>query len=87
MDIGFETYDQMYAGYRVGSLDDAKPGDLILMYYGSFPNYNPLLPEHVVLYAGNGMVYEEPDFGMVCQYVPLASKGAGKIEIRRIVHD
>ena len=85
IDIGFETYDQMYAGRRVSSLSEALPGDLILMYYGGWPNYNPLLPEHVVLYAGNGMIYEEPDFGKYCQYVPLASKGAGKIEIRRII--
>lgn len=87
MEIGFETYNQMFAGYRVGSLSEAKPGDLILMYYGSWPNYNWNLPEHVVLYAGDGMVYEEPGFGKRCQYVSLASKGAGKIEIRRIVHD
>ncbi|QOS67153.1 cell wall-binding repeat-containing protein [Eggerthella guodeyinii] len=87
MDIGFETYDQINAGYRVASINDAKPGDLILMYFGGWPNYNPLLPEHVVLYAGNGMIYEEPDFGMSCQYVPLSSKGFGRMEVRRIVSD
>lgn len=87
MEIGFETYDQMNAGYRVGSISDAKPGDLILMYYGGWPNYNPLLPEHVVLYAGNGMIYEEPDFGGHCQYVPLSSKGFGRMEVRRIVSE
>ena len=41
----------------------------------------------VVLYAGNGMIYEEPDFGMSCQYVPLSSKGFGRMEVRRIVSD
>ena len=87
IDIGFETYDQMYAGKRVGSLSEAKPGDIILMYYGGWPNYNILLPEHVVLYAGNGMIYEEPDFGGHCQYVSLASKGAGRMEVRRIIGD
>ena len=87
MEIGFETYDQMSAGYRVGSINQAKPGDLILMYYGGWPNYNPLLPEHVVLYAGNGMIYEEPDFGGHCQYVPLSSKGFGRMEVRRIVSE
>ncbi|HIW76581.1 MULTISPECIES: RICIN domain-containing protein [Gordonibacter] len=87
IDIGFETYYQINDGYHVNSLAEAKPGDLILMYFGSWPNYNPLLPEHVVLYAGNGMIYEEPDFGGHCQYVPLSSKGAGRIEIRRIIHD
>lgn len=88
IDIGFETYDQMYSGYSVGSsLSAAEPGDIILMYYGSWPNYNPFLPEHVVLYAGNGMIYEEPTFGGHCQFVPLASKGAGgNIDIRRIIN-
>ena len=73
IDIGFETYDQMYSGVRV--FGDPQPGDIILMYYGAWPNYNPMLPEHVVLYAGGGMIYEEPTFGGRCQYVSLASKG------------
>ena len=85
IDIGFETYDQMYSGFHVNSLAEALPGDLILMYYGGWPNYNPYLPEHVVLYAGNGMIYEEPDFNMYCRYVPLSAKGAAQIEIRRIL--
>ena len=85
--LGEDTYHQISDGYRVASLSQAKPGDLILMYFNSHPNFNPLLPEHVVLYAGNGMIYEEPDFGMSCQYVPLSSKHAGKIEIRRIISD
>ncbi len=85
IDIGFETYDQMYSGFHVSSLAEAQPGDIILMYYGGWPNYNPSLPEHVVLYAGNGMIYEEPDFGMCCRYVSLSAKGATRIEIRRIL--
>lgn len=82
IDIGFETYDQMNSGRRVSS---AQPGDIILMYYGAWPNYNPILPEHVVLYAGGGMIYEEPTFGGHCQYVPLSSKGASTITVRRIL--
>jgi hypothetical protein len=79
IDIGFETYDQVYAGKHV-SLADAQPGDLILMYRGG-GRY-----EHVVLYAGNGMIYEEPNFGGRCQYVRLSSKGAGSaVEVRRII--
>ena len=85
--LGDDTYHQIRDGYHVASLSQAKPGDLILMYFNSHPNYNPLLPEHVALYAGNGMIYEEPDFGMSCQYVPLSSKRDGKIEIRRIISD
>lgn len=84
IDIGFETYDQQNFGISVSSLSQARPGDLILMYNGSWPNYNYGLYEHVVLYAGNGMIYEEPTFGGYCQYVSLASKGAANIRIRRV---
>ena len=85
--LGEDTYHQISDGYRIGSLAQAKPGDIILMYFNAHPNFNPLLPEHVVLYAGNGMIYEEPDFGGRCQYVSLSSKHANKIEIRRIISD
>ena len=87
IDIGFETYDQMYSGVPVWSLSDAKPGDLILMYDNGWPNYVPGLFEHVVLYAGGGMIYEEPTFGGQCQYVSIWSKGMGNISIRRIIAD
>ena len=87
IDIGFETYDQMYSGVGVGSLSEARPGDLVLMYDNGWPNYVPGLFEHVVLYAGNGMIYEEPTFGGQCQYVSIYSKGMGNISIRRIIAD
>ena len=87
IDIGFETYDQMYSGYSIASLSDAKPGDLVLMYDNSWPNYDPNKFEHVVLYAGDGMIYEEPTFGGQCQYVSIYSKGMGNISIRRIIAD
>ncbi len=87
IEIGFETYDQMYSGVPVWSLSDAKPGDLILMYDNGWPNYTPGLFEHVVLYAGDGMIYEEPTFGGQCQYVSIWSKGMGNISIRRILGD
>ena len=77
--INFETYGQIHEGKAV-SLSEARPGDLLLMYFSS-----PGVPEHVVLYAGNGMVYEEPDFGGHCQYVPLSSKHASDIVARRIL--
>ena len=77
--IDFETYGQVYEGVEV-SLADARPGDLILMYFSS-----PWVPEHVVMYAGNGMVYEEPTFGGHCQYVPLSSKNAGQVIVRRVL--
>lgn len=83
IDIGFETYDQMNSGVRV--YDGGQPGDIILMYYGGWPNYNSFLPEHVVLYAGSGMIYEEPTFGGHCQYVSLGSKGAYDATTRRIL--
>ena len=77
--IDFETYGQIHEG-RAVSLSEARPGDLILMYFSS-----PGVPEHVVMYAGNGMVYEEPTFGGHCQYVPLSSKNAWDIVVRRIL--
>lgn len=76
--IGFETYYQINNGYEV-SLSKAKPGDLIFMYFSNRG------PEHVVLYAGNGMIYEEPNFGGRCQYVSLASKHASYVRVRRII--
>lgn len=57
------------------------------MYDNGWPNYVPGLFEHVVLYAGNGMIYEEPTFGGQCQYVSIWSKGMGNIRIRRILAD
>ncbi|MBX9035476.1 C40 family peptidase, partial [Gordonibacter massiliensis (ex Traore et al. 2017)] len=77
--IDFETYGQVYDGRGV-SLSEAAPGDLILMYFSS-----PGVPEHVVMYAGNGMIYEEPTFGGHCQYVPLSAKNAGYVVVRRIL--
>ena len=77
--IDFETYGQIHEG-RAVSLSEARPGDLILMYFSS-----PGVPEHVVMYAGNGMVYEEPTFGGHCQYVPLSSKNAWDIVVRWIL--
>ena len=60
------------------SLDEARPGDLIFMYYSDRG------PEHVVLYVGNGMIIEEPNFNMNCQYVSLASKNATHVQVKRI---
>ncbi|WP_124060229.1 NlpC/P60 family protein [Gordonibacter sp. Marseille-P4307] len=82
IDIGFETYDQRFSGVKV---DSAQPGDIVLMYYGGWPKYDKTLPEHVVLYAGDSYIYEEPDFGGHCQYVTLASKRAWPVTIRRIL--
>ena len=76
--IGFETYDSVHDGYEIG-MDDLEPGNLVFMYY----SYRG--PEHVVLYAGSGMIYEEPDFGGRCQCVSLASKNAWNATARRIL--
>ena len=78
INIGFETYYSVHDGYEV-SMDSLEPGDLVFMYY----SYRG--PEHVVLYAGSGMIYEEPDFGGHCQYVSLASKNAWDATARRIL--
>ena len=72
IDIGFETYDQMYSGVRV--FGDPQPGDIILMYYGACRNYNPMLPEHVVLYCRRRNDLRRATFGGRCQYVSLARR-------------
>lgn len=72
------TYAMVQLGKEI-SLDNAQPGDLIFMYY------NGQGPGHVVMYAGHGMIYEEPDFGGSCQYVSLASKYANDIHVRRVL--
>lgn len=89
--LGRTTYVQQYEGKRVGktwsAMVNAKPGDIILMYYSA-----PKTPEHVVMYAGKNsageyMIYEEPNFNMHAQKVKLSSKVAttAQIEIRRIL--
>ena len=72
------TYDNMVGEGTEVSLDEARPGDLIFMYYSDRG------PEHVVLYVGNGMIIEEPNFNMNCQYVSLASKNATHVQVKRI---
>ena len=79
--LGDDTYTQVTQGKSVPFFA-AQPGDLIFMYYWSAPTYTDR-PEHVVIYAGNGMIYEEPNFGMVCQYVPLWTKNADRLVVRR----
>jgi cell wall-associated NlpC family hydrolase len=64
------TFQQWYAGPHV-PLSDARPGDLL------FWNYDPTapgLPDHVALYAGNGMMIVAPHTGDVVRYkaVPTA---------------
>lgn len=79
--IGDDTYTQVLQGYAVPFIS-ARPGDLIFMYYWSAPTYSDR-PEHVVVYAGNGMIYEEPNVGGFCQYVPLFSKNPDQLIVRR----
>ncbi len=64
------SFQQWYAGPHV-PLSDARPGDLL------FWNYDPTapdLPDHVALYAGNGMMIVAPHTGEVVRYtaVPTA---------------
>jgi len=63
------TYDQIKTGSAVGSMKDARPGDLL------FPNTG-----HVQMYVGNGRVIEAPRTGGRVQIVPARSS---YISIRR----
>lgn len=56
------TYDQIKTGTAVGSLAQARPGDLIFPHAG-----------HVQMYLGNGKVIEAPRTGGHVQIVPVRS--------------
>ncbi len=61
------SFQQWYAGPHV-PLSDARPGDLL------FWNYDPTapnLPDHVAIYAGNGMEIVAPHTGDVVSYRPV----------------
>jgi cell wall-associated NlpC family hydrolase len=57
------TYDQIKVGKPVGSVAQARPGDLM------FPH-----PGHVVMYVGNGKVVEAPFTGGRVRIVPAKSR-------------
>lgn len=69
------TYTQVNEGTSVGSLSEAKPGDLI--FYGGTP------PTHVAMYIGNGQVVHAPFTGST---ITTASATMMEISaIRRII--
>ena len=69
------TYTQVNEGTAVGSLSEAKPGDLI--FYGGTP------PTHVAMYIGDGQVVHAPFTG---SYIQVASATMMEISaIRRII--
>lgn len=61
------SFQQWYAGPHV-PLSDARPGDLL--FWGYDPTA-PLLPDHVALYYGNGMMLVAPHTGDVVSYRPV----------------
>ncbi|NHM14658.1 hypothetical protein GMI68_07770 [Eggerthellaceae bacterium zg-886] len=82
LDPGRSSYAMQNAGVEVSS---PQAGDIVLMYYNQAPNYDPNLSEHAALFAGGGMIYEEPGPGGKCQYVPLASKYSNKYVYRQLL--
>ena len=66
--------DMKHYGMQV-SEKDAKPGDLVFVFSGSFAH-------HVAIYAGNGTWWEAPHTGACVRLVKIWSSN---IEFRRIV--
>ena len=69
------TYTQVNEGTAVGSLSEAKPGDLI--FYGGTP------PTHVAMYIGDGQVVHAPFTGEVIKVAPATMMEISAI--RRII--
>ena len=69
------TYTQVNEGTSVGSLSEAKPGDLI--FYGGTP------PTHVAMYIGDGQVVHAPFTGEVIKVAPATMMEISAI--RRII--
>ncbi len=65
--------DMKHYGVRV-SEKDAKPGDLVFVFSGSFAH-------HVAIYAGNGTWWEAPHTGSWVRHVKIWSSD---IEFRRV---
>jgi len=75
IDIPRSSYAQANVGTPVASINDAKPGDLLI--YGN--------GEHVVMYIGNGQVIHAPSTGNKIRIQNFWSEGL--TGIRRVVPD
>jgi cell wall-associated NlpC family hydrolase len=75
--VGRLVHDQAQAGTPVGSLAQAKPGDLIVLDGG----------EHIAIYAGDGKVIHAPDVGRNVTLAPVWFTDADIVTIRRVAPD
>ena len=73
IDLPHHANDMKHYGVRV-SEKDAKPGDLVFVFSGSFAH-------HVAIYAGNGTWWEAPHTGSWVRHVKIWSSD---IEFRRV---
>lgn len=69
------VHEQQTVGQSVGSLKDAKPGDLIVLNGG----------DHIAIYAGNGMVVHAPYEGRTVSLQKAWFTDKDIVTIRRIV--
>lgn len=69
------VHEQQTVGQQVGSLADAKPGDLIVLNGG----------DHIAIYAGNGMVLHAPYEGRTVSLQKAWFTDKDIVTIRRIV--
>lgn len=72
------TYQQVNSGTAVGSLAEARPGDLIFLHPGAGG------PGHVGIYAGNGQMIDANHTGGSVGVRPIAGYG-GIAAIRRVM--
>ena len=75
--VGRLVHDQAKAGTEVGSLAQAKPGDLIVLDGG----------EHIAIYAGDGKVIHAPDVGRNVTLAPVWFTDSDIVTIRRVAPD
>ena len=75
--VGRSMDDQMTAGTEVGTLADAKPGDLIVLDGGA----------HIVIYSGNGNVIHAPYEGKTVTEQKIWFDDSDITTIRRVAPD
>jgi peptidoglycan DL-endopeptidase CwlO len=75
--VGRSMDEQMTAGTEVGTLADAKPGDLIVLDGGA----------HIVIYSGDGKVIHAPYEGRSVTEQPAWFDDSDIVTIRRVAPD
>ncbi|WP_232681123.1 transglycosylase SLT domain-containing protein [Nocardioides sp. R-C-SC26] len=82
IDLPRVSADQARAGTAVGSMAEARPGDLVAWDNSSRNNG----ADHIALYLGDGKILEAPRTGLDIRVIDLAASGHGEPDyIRRVL--